>query len=57
MYIKQNVEKILFLFGKPYHLLEHNPDVIFSSFIFSVKRFVLFLKNKIIIILSISFCK
>lgn len=43
------------MFGKPYHLLEHKPDVIFPSFIFSVKRFVLFLKNKIIIILLIFF--
>lgn len=56
MYIKTKCGKNTFLFGKPYHLLEHKPDVIFPSFIFSVKRFVLFIKNKIIILL-ISFCK
>lgn len=43
------------MFGKLYYFLEYKFDVIFFFFIFSVKRFVLFLKNKIIIILLIFF--
>lgn len=55
MYIKQNVEKILFCLEN--HTIFKNISLMFffPSFIFSVKRFVLFLKNKIIIILLIFF--